>query len=70
MDESLVLKERYRIAAIKESLKRRGYYTAKQRVIQWSKEWTQAVSEKKKAKEDWEKYKEKRERIKEEKKNE
>ena len=70
MEEGLTLKERYRLAAVIESLKRRGYNNTKVKLDKRYNEWKQSISVMEKAKEDWEEYKEKRDKMKEEMKNE
>ena len=66
MDDGLALMEKYRIAAVVESLKRRGYNNTKAKLDKRYEEWKQSISVMEKAKEDWEEYKEKRGKIKEE----
>ena len=66
MDNGLALMEKYRIAAVVESLKRRGYNNTKAKLDKRYEEWKQSISVMEKAKEDWEEYKEKRGKIKEE----
>ena len=61
------MKERYRLAAVIESLKRRGYNSTKAKLDKRYNEWKQSISLMEKAKEDWEEYKERRDKIKEEK---